>query len=98
MKQIIILFQLTREEKETLEYVYYLEPWLQDAVDYHRKKGNKFQVKLVDDDARDCINALLFHAEQESGNRTEATSLAQKIYRIYQLKNAMNFNDRLKSI
>jgi len=38
MKQTIILFQLTEEEKEVIKTVYYLEPWLQGSVDNRRSK------------------------------------------------------------
>lgn len=92
MKQIIISFQLTEEEKEVIEKVYYLEPWLQDSVDNRRRKGNKYQFKLDDEEVRDCVGALTYQADLEPDEGYKFISLTQKINRLWQLRNAINFN------
>lgn len=80
MRQTIISFQLTRVEKEIIESVFYLEPWLPETIDYRRRKGDKFQIKLADDEIKDLIDALLFQAENEPVNATKFISLAEKIH------------------
>lgn len=92
MKQTIISFQLSGEEKEIIEGVYYLEPWLQDSVDNRLRKGNKYQFKLDDEEVRDCVGALTYQADLEPNERHKFISLAQKINRLWQLKNTINFN------
>lgn len=79
MNQAIISFELTQEEKELIERVYYLEPWLPDAVDNRRRKGNKYQFKLTDDEVNDCLSALEYQAELETAEKFKFISLARKI-------------------
>ena len=94
MEQTIISFQLTRDEKEVLENIFYLEPWLQGSIDYRRRKGDKFQVKLTGEDVKDLMDALLFQAENEPNNSAKFVSLMQKVHRFWQLKDMINLNKR----
>lgn len=83
---------LTENEINLLEDVFYLEPWLQDAVDYRRRKGNKYKVKLIGDDLRDCVDALMHHAEFRVDRREKYVALARKIGQYESLNPAVNFN------
>ncbi len=81
MRQTIIAFELNQDERKTVEDVFYLEPWIDGSIDYRRRKGGKFQIKLDDDEAKDLMDALLFQAENEPVNAAKFISLAQKIHR-----------------
>ena len=97
MRQTIISFQLTEEEKDIIEKVYYLEPWLQDSVDNRRRKGNHYQFKLDDEEVRDCVGALMYQADLEPIESYKFILLVQKIKQYWTLKNAIGFNKRLNN-
>ena len=83
---------LTEKEINILEDVFYLEPWLQDAIDYRRRKGHKYKVKLADEDLRDCVHALMQHAELKEARRENYIALARKIIQYEALIPAVNCN------
>lgn len=62
MRRAQISFQVTEPEKNLLEEVAYLEPWVSDAIDHRRRKGNQYQVKLDEEEVQDCLGALLYEA------------------------------------
>jgi hypothetical protein len=90
MIQTTVSFQLTQEEKEILEMVYYLEPWLPDAVDNRRMEDDKYQFKLVNDDYKDCLSALEYQADLEPVDGYKFIALTKKIRQVYRLKYDFN--------
>jgi hypothetical protein len=81
---------LTEDEIKTLEDVFYLEPWLQDAVDYRRRKGNKYKLKLIGDDLRDCVDALMYHEKFKGDRQKKYATLARKISQ-YESRNPASY-------
>ena len=97
MRKTISSFQLTAEEKQLIERVFYLEPWLQDALDNRRRKGDRYQFKLINDDFNDCLSALEYQARLEPTDGMKFTALAKKIIQIRQLSNVMNSKNKVRS-
>ena len=89
MSQTIISFQITEEERGLLRKVFYLEPWLQDSIDNRRRKGNKYQFKLADDEYDDCLSALEFHSDGEPLEGYKFVALARKIEAHWKLCKAL---------
>ena len=98
MNRTIISFQITQEEKELIERVCYLEPWLEDAIDNRRRKENKYQFKLIDDDFDDCLSALEYQAKLEPTDEMKFKTLVKRIIQVKQLRSMMNNKKRIRSI
>jgi len=99
MKQNQISFQLTEEEKNLLEEVTYLEPWLEDAIDHRRRKGDQYQVRFNDEEYEDCIGALLFEADQAAHRhkKEELILLVDKMKRYWGLKKYIHEHNKIRA-
>ena len=88
MHRVQISFQVTEVEKNLLEDVAYLEPWLPDAIDHRKRRGNHYQVRLDGEEVRDCLDALLYESNYgvNRQRKVELLALAEKVRGYARLK------------